>query len=143
MVTFNNLVSFLTVAAAVVANPIAVINDEGFPLEAHAGQIYTCKRGDANNGALIGYVSQDKSIGYFREAKTQTGTASGYPKPFGNKGNVLKFASGCGSDVWELPVLNNSVRFDFNKKINKGKANENNPGPMRGYYTPKISNSVV
>ncbi|KAK7744767.1 hypothetical protein SLS62_010070 [Diatrype stigma] len=131
---------FLTVFAAAAAAMPAVTPNESFSaLEARAGQVYTCRVGANNDGALLGEVSQDRAIGYLRAAGTKTGTASGYPKKFGNAGSVLKFASGCTStNVWELPVLANNKPFDINKKINKGKALANDPGPMRVYYTDKL-----
>ncbi|KAI1852430.1 hypothetical protein JX265_011063 [Neoarthrinium moseri] len=123
----------LLAATAAVASPIAE-PIEADSLEARAGQIYTCKKGDKNDGALIGKVPQDKAIGYFREAKTKSGK-SGYPKKFDNKGKVMSFASGCtGKEVWELPVLNNGVRYDYDK----GK-DGNNPGPMRVYYAADLT----
>lgn len=102
-------------------------------------KVYTCKVGEKNDGALLGEISQDRAIGYFRAAGTKKGTASGYPKTFGNAGSVLRLASGCTpTNVWELPVLKSNKPFDINKKINKGKADENDPGPMRVYYTDKL-----
>ncbi|KAH8660325.1 Ribonuclease/ribotoxin [Xylariales sp. PMI_506] len=115
-------------AAAGMANPTA------FPeLDARSGQVYTCNKGANNDGAFIGKVSQDKAIGYFRDAKTKTGTASGYPKPFENNGGVMKFASGCTGNVWELPVLASGQPYQYAKK-----KDGNNPGPMRVYYTSDL-----
>ncbi|KAI1246458.1 hypothetical protein MGN70_013357 [Eutypa lata] len=134
-----NIGYFLTVFAATAAALPAVTPVEPSALEARAGQSYTCKKGDKNDGAFLGDISQDKAIGYFRAAGTKKGTASGYPKQFYNNGNALKFASGCTtSNVWELPVLSSNKPFDINKKINKGKPDENNPGQMRVYYTDKL-----
>ncbi|KAF4822941.1 hypothetical protein CGCTS75_v010542 [Colletotrichum tropicale] len=116
---------FLGLLAASVAIASPVPNpDEEFSLEAP---------GANNDGVLYGEISQDKAIGFFRDAKTSTG-ASGYPKPFGNQGNVMKFASGCGSDVWELPVLKSGKPYDYKSK----KGTSNNPGPMRVYYTKDL-----
>ncbi|KAI8278397.1 hypothetical protein K4K59_009234 [Colletotrichum sp. SAR11_240] len=126
---------FLGLLAASVAIASPVPNpDEEFSLEARAGQVYICKAGANNDGVLYGEISQDKAIGFFRDAKTKTGTGSGYPKPFGNQGNVMKFASGCGSDVWELPVLKSGKPYDYNAK----KGSSNSPGPMRVYYTKDL-----
>lgn len=78
-------------------------------------------------------MSYDRAVGYFRDAKTNTG-ASGYPKPFDNRGNVMKFASGCKTDVWELPLLASGKPYDYKKK----KGDDNKPGPIRVYYTKNL-----
>ncbi|UNI13284.1 hypothetical protein JDV02_000041 [Purpureocillium takamizusanense] len=131
MVAYSYLLSLLAATAAV-ASPAPIPNDE-FSLEARAGQIYVCKAGADNNGQHYGDISYDKSIGFFRDAKTKTGQ-SGYPKPFDNKGNVMKFAKGCGKDVWELPVLANGKPYNYKEK----KGDKNKPGPMRVYYTKDL-----
>ncbi|KAF9878368.1 hypothetical protein CkaCkLH20_04406 [Colletotrichum karsti] len=122
----------LLAATATVASPMP--NPDGdFSLQTRAGQVYICKAGANNNGGLYGEIGQDKAIGFFRDAKTNTG-GSGYPKPFDNKGNVMKFASGCGKDIWELPVLANGKPYDYKSK----KGANNGPGPMRVYYTKDL-----
>ncbi|KAL8291084.1 hypothetical protein RB597_005557 [Gaeumannomyces tritici] len=131
MPSFTYLLTLLAATAAV-ASPAPVPNDD-YTLQARAGQSYVCKAGDKNDGVEYGVIGQDRAIGYFREARTSTGTGSGYPKPFDNKGNVMKFPSGCGSNVWELPVLNKGKRYDY-----KAKKDGNSPGPMRVYYTKDL-----
>lgn len=81
---------------------------------------------------MFGTVSQDKAIGYFRQAKTKPGK-SGYPAPFSNIGKPMKFASGCNKDVWELPVLANGKPYDYNKKKDQAP-----PGEMRVFYTKDL-----
>ncbi|KND86394.1 hypothetical protein TOPH_08971 [Tolypocladium ophioglossoides CBS 100239] len=130
MVAYAYLLTLLAATAAV-ASPAPVPNQD-FSLAARAGQFYVCKAGKDNDGQLYGDISQDKAIGYFRDAKTNSGS-SGYPKPFDNKGGVMKFAKGCGKDVWELPVLANGKPYDYNKK-----KEGNSPGPMRVYYTKDL-----
>ncbi|KAL8412914.1 hypothetical protein RB596_009457 [Gaeumannomyces avenae] len=46
----------------------------------------------------------------------------------------MKFPSGCGSDVWELPVLKSGKPYDYKSK----KGDSNLPGPMRVYYTKDL-----
>ncbi|VUC24333.1 unnamed protein product [Clonostachys rosea] len=130
MVAFNSLLLTLLPVITALASPMS--DEESFSLEQRAGRQYTCKGGDNNDGQLWGVVSQDRAEGYFREAKTNTGK-SGYPKPFGNAGKVMKFPSGCGEDVWELPLLANGNRFDFNQK-----KENNDPGQIRVYYTKDL-----
>lgn len=101
-------------------------------------QTYTCKKGNQNDGAVVGTVSQDKVIGYLRQAGTKKG-ASGYPTTFTNNNNVIKIPSGCTKkQLWELPVLANGKPYDINKK--KG---DNNPGPMRVYYADDLTFCAV
>ncbi|CAH0054731.1 unnamed protein product [Clonostachys solani] len=145
MVVFNRL--FLTSLAAITALASATSDGESFSLEQRSGrvhvtdvsmkQLYTCNGGDKNEGQRWGIVSQDRAEGYFRDAKTKTGK-SGYPKPFGNAGKVMKFPSGCAKDVWELPLLPNEPPFngrpfDFNQK-----KENNDPGQIRVYYTKDL-----
>ncbi|KLU90390.1 hypothetical protein MAPG_10244 [Magnaporthiopsis poae ATCC 64411] len=141
MVSFSQLLT-LFAATAAVASPVPVL-DEGAAdltignsinsatkvLEARAGSMYTCRAGASNNGQVYGTVGMDKAIGYFRQAGTTPGL-SGYPKPFGNAGKVMKFKSGCGSDVWELPLLASGKPYAYDKK-----KIDNPPGPIRVYYT--------
>ncbi|KAI5867010.1 hypothetical protein GGS23DRAFT_553125 [Durotheca rogersii] len=128
MVGVTNILTLLA-ATAVIATPVP---NEEFSLEARAGQSYICRGGLTNKGELFGEVSQDRAIGFFRNAKTNTG-ASGYPKEFDNKGKVMKFAKGCTKDVWELPLLSTNKPYAFNSK----KAG-NRPGPLRVYYTKDL-----
>ncbi|KAL5356233.1 Ribonuclease/ribotoxin [Aspergillus floccosus] len=98
------------------------------------GQVYTCKRGANNDGALIGKVPQDKAIGYFHEAKTKSGK-SGYPKRFTNN-EKLKFQKGCRDkkvELWELPVLDGGRRYAYDKPKQDAP-----PGAMRVYYTKDL-----
>ncbi|OJJ78711.1 uncharacterized protein ASPGLDRAFT_62359 [Aspergillus glaucus CBS 516.65] len=137
MVSFNYLFATVLAATAVVASPV-VASDENVSLEARAGQTYTCKKGNQNDGAVVGTVSQDKVIGYLRQAGTKKG-ASGYPTTFTNNNNVIKIPSGCTKkQLWELPVLANGKPYDINKK--KG---DNNPGPMRVYYADDLTFCAV
>ncbi|PHH92183.1 hypothetical protein CDD83_8569 [Cordyceps sp. RAO-2017] len=128
MVAYNFLLTLLAAAVAI-ASPAPMPNEDS-PLEARAGQVYVCRSGAQNNGQVYGEIRQDRAIGYFRDAKTHQGQ-SGYPKPFDNKGKVMKFPKGCGKDVWELPVLANGRPYAYKDK----KGNNNRPGPIRVYYT--------
>ncbi|KAF9871002.1 hypothetical protein CkaCkLH20_11419 [Colletotrichum karsti] len=131
MVSFTYLLTLLAASAAV-ATPVALLNEDSTVGIRQSGQVYVCKSGAKNDGTVYGDIGYDKAVGYFRAAKTTKG-ASGYPKPFDNKGNVMTFASGCSSNVWELPVLANGKAYDYNSK--KG---GNSPGPMRVYYTKDL-----
>ncbi|KAJ3543940.1 hypothetical protein NM208_g3312 [Fusarium decemcellulare] len=131
MVSYTYILTLLAATVAL-ASPAPIPNDDS-SLEARAGQVYICRAGDDNKGQLYGEIGQDKAIGFFRDAKTKTGL-SGYPKKFGNEGNVMKFASGCTKDnVWELPVLANGKPYAFDKK-----KDGNSPGTMRVYYTKDL-----
>ncbi|GJC83029.1 hypothetical protein ColLi_05867 [Colletotrichum liriopes] len=132
MVSYTYLLTVLAATAAV-ASPAPLPNSDGTIEIRQSGQVYVCKAGANNDGVKYGEVGQDSAIGYFREAKTKAGS-SGYPKKFDNKGSVMKFASGCASDVYELPVLSDGKRYDFNAK----KGSSNKPGPMRVYYTKDL-----
>ncbi|KAE8155206.1 Ribonuclease/ribotoxin [Aspergillus avenaceus] len=128
MVSFKYLVA-LALGATPLASPTPL------ELDARAGQTYTCRKGEKNDGTLIGKVSQDKSIGYFREAKTTAGK-SGYPMRFYNN-EELAFGSGCrdkNAEIWELPVLDGGKRYDYQKS-----KKELNPGRMRVYYTKDLT----
>ncbi|CAH0056232.1 unnamed protein product [Clonostachys solani] len=95
-------------------------------------QKYICRAGDYNNGTLYGTVSQDRAIGYIREAKTKKGR-SGYPKKFNNNGNIMKFPKGCSRDIWELPLLPNGKPYHFTNK-----KSYSNPEYIRVYYTKNL-----
>ncbi|GES60498.1 hypothetical protein ATEIFO6365_0002100900 [Aspergillus terreus] len=128
MVSFSFILTLSLAITSALATPTPADAD------ITGGQVYTCKRGANNDGALIGKVPQDKAIGYFREAKTKAGK-SGYPKEFSNKEN-LKFQKGCrGKKVklWELPVLDGGRRYAYDKP-----KQEAPPGPMRVYYTEDL-----
>ncbi|GAB0134925.1 hypothetical protein EsDP_00003277 [Epichloe bromicola] len=132
MVAYSHVLTLLA-ATVSLASPAPVSDAAGFSLEARADQIYICKSGNNNNGKVkYGEVSYDKAVEYFREAGTTPGK-SGYPKEFRNLGNVMTFPQGCNQDVWELPLLANGKRYDYNKK--KG---GNEPGPIRVYYTKNL-----
>ncbi|KAK2594627.1 hypothetical protein QQS21_007664 [Conoideocrella luteorostrata] len=130
MVAYTYILTLLAATAAL-ATP-APINDGELTLEARAGQKYICQGGKDNKGENYGEVSYDKAVGFFRDAKTNTG-ASGYPKKFDNVGNVMKFKKGCKKNVWELPLNSNGKPYDYKKK----KAG-NSPGPIRVYYTKNL-----
>ncbi|GKT51268.1 uncharacterized protein ColSpa_11449 [Colletotrichum spaethianum] len=132
MVSCTYLLTLLAATAAI-ASPVRLSNQNGTVKIRQSGQVYVCKAGANNDGVTYGEVSQDCAIGYFREAGTKAGF-SGYPKKFDNKGNVMKFASGCNENVYELPVFSNGKRYDFNAK----KGSINKPGPMRVYYTKDL-----
>ncbi|EJT70218.1 hypothetical protein GGTG_12391 [Gaeumannomyces tritici R3-111a-1] len=129
MVCFSQLFTLL-IATAAVASPVDIASSA---LEARQqGSMYVCRSGANNDGQAYGTVGMDKAIGYYRQAGIKAG-ASGYPKPFGNAGNVLKFASGCGSDVYELPLLASGSAYLYNQK-----KTGNPPGPIRVYYTSAL-----
>ncbi|KAK1482415.1 hypothetical protein CTAM01_13575 [Colletotrichum tamarilloi] len=132
MVSYTYILTLLA-ATASIASPTPLLGEDGTIETRQSGQSYTCKAGAKNDGALYGTVKYDTSIGYLREAKTTAGS-SGYPKPFDNRGNVMTFASGCSGTVYELPVLADGKRYDFNAK----KGTTNRPGPMRVYYTKDL-----
>ncbi|KAK1702349.1 hypothetical protein BDP67DRAFT_585458 [Colletotrichum lupini] len=121
MVSYTYILTLLA-ATASIASPTPLLGEDG-----------TIETRAKNDGALYGTVKYDTSIGYLREAKTTAGS-SGYPKPFDNRGNVMTFASGCSGTVYELPVLADGKRYDFNAK----KGTTNRPGPMRVYYTKDL-----
>ncbi|KAF4812306.1 hypothetical protein CGCSCA5_v009233 [Colletotrichum siamense] len=132
MVSFTQLLTFLAASVAV-ASPVSFSdNGEGI-IEIRAGDdVYVCKAGSSNSGALYGEIKLADAMRDVAAAKTTKGS-SGYPKPFGNLGNVMNFASGCSSDVWELPVLPGGKAYNYNAK--KG---GNSPGPIRVFYNKNL-----
>ncbi|PFH58757.1 hypothetical protein XA68_13277 [Ophiocordyceps unilateralis] len=120
------VVSFLAAWAFAGSEP-----DSGSLLGLDQTTTYICRAGKRNHGPLYGEIGKDYAIASLLSANTTTG-ASGYPKPFDNSGNVLRFGRGCSHHhLWELPVLADNRPF----RIHLKESESNRAGPMRVYYT--------